>query len=76
MQYLVNCPAAPTRQDRELGDNVNLNTTMLDTMLSYSKDGETLSLEDLAEYHHLRHNQSLTDNVNFQFGNRMAICAL
>jgi hypothetical protein len=61
--------------DRILGDNVNLNITMLDTLLSFSKDGETSSLEDMAEYHHLRHNQSLADNVNFQFGNRMAICA-
>lgn len=73
---MVNCPAAPTRNDRELGENVNINMTLFDSLLSFSKDGETLSLEDLAEHHHLRHNQSKAENPKFRFGNRDALCSL
>lgn len=50
--------------------------TLLDSLLSFSKDGETLTLEDLAEHHHLRHNQSLADNPRFRFGNQDAACAM
>lgn len=75
-QYHVNCPAAPTRNDRGMGDNVNINMTLLESLLSFSKDGETLTIEDLAEHHHLRHNQSLADNPHFRFGNQGAICSL
>lgn len=76
MQHVSNCPTAPTRNDRELGDNVNLNITLLESLLSFSKDGETLTMEDMAEHHHLRHNQSLADNPQFRFGNRDASCSL
>lgn len=76
VQHITNCPAAPTRSDREIGDNVNLNMTLLESMLSMSKDGETLTFEDMAEHHHLRHNQSLAENPSFRFGNSDAICAL
>lgn len=76
VQYVINCPAAPTRNDRAVGDNINLNMTLFESLLSFSKDGETLSLEDLAEHHHLRHNQSKAENPNFVFGNQGAICSL
>ncbi|THC96183.1 hypothetical protein EYZ11_004346 [Aspergillus tanneri] len=74
MQYVVNCPAAPTRNDRAVGDNININMTLFESLLSFSKDGLTLSLEDLAEHHHLRHNQSKAENPSFVFGNQGAIC--
>ncbi|OJJ96371.1 hypothetical protein ASPACDRAFT_34759 [Aspergillus aculeatus ATCC 16872] len=70
VQYVINCPAAPTRNDRAVGDNINLNMTLFESLLSFSKDGETLSLEDMAEHHHLRHNQSKAENPNFVFGNQ------
>ncbi|KAA8649467.1 uncharacterized protein ATNIH1004_002138 [Aspergillus tanneri] len=73
VQYVINCPAAPTRNDRAIGDNININMTLFESLLSFSKDGETLSLEDLAEHHHLRHNQSKAENPNFVFGNQGAI---
>ena len=76
VQYIINCPAAPTRNDRAIGDNVNINMTLLESLLSFSKDNETLSLEDLAEHHHLRHNQSVQENPSFRFGNKGAICSL
>ncbi|KAL8847169.1 MAG: hypothetical protein Q9221_007770 [Calogaya cf. arnoldii] len=52
VQHIINCPAAPTRQDIEVGDN------------------------DMAEHHHLRHNQSKAENPRFRFGNQDAACAL
>ncbi|KAK6609000.1 toxin biosynthesis [Botrytis cinerea] len=76
VHHRINCPASPTRNDRELGDNVNMNMTLLESLLGFSKDGETLTLEDLAEHHHLRHNQSLAENSHFRFGNLDAACAL
>jgi len=76
VQYVINCPAAPTRNDRAIGDNINLNMTLFKSLLSFSKDGVTLSLEDLAEHHHLRHNQSKAENPGFIFGNQGAICSL
>ncbi|KAI9039420.1 putative toxin biosynthesis peroxidase [Aspergillus affinis] len=76
VQYVVNCPAAPTRNDRAVGDNVNINMTLFESLLSFSKDGVTFTLEDLAEHHHLRHNQSKAENPNFVFGNQGAICSL
>ncbi|KAG2025142.1 hypothetical protein GB937_002901 [Aspergillus fischeri] len=76
VQYVINCPAAPTRNDRAVGDNINLNMTLFESLLSFSKDGETLSLEDMAEHHHLRHNQSKAENPEFVFGNQGAICSL
>ncbi|PWY93120.1 putative toxin biosynthesis peroxidase [Aspergillus sclerotioniger CBS 115572] len=76
VQYVINCPAAPTRNDRAVGDNINLNMTLFESLLSFSKDGETLSLEDMAEHHHLRHNQSKAENPGFVFGNQGAICSL
>lgn len=76
MQYITNCPAAPTRNDREIGDNVNMNMTLFDSLLSFSKDNETLTMEDMAEHHHLRHNQSVLWNPRFRFGNQGAICSL
>lgn len=56
VQHAINCPAAPTRLDRDIGKNINLNTTLLESLLGFSKDGESLTLEDLAEHHLLRHN--------------------
>ncbi|KAF7165184.1 hypothetical protein CNMCM5623_009450 [Aspergillus felis] len=53
-----------------------LKKTLFDSLLSFSKDGETLSLEDMAEHHHLRHNQSKAENPGFVFGNQGAICSL
>ncbi|KAE8354431.1 hypothetical protein BDV28DRAFT_147161 [Aspergillus coremiiformis] len=50
--------------------------TLFESLLSFSKDGETLSLEDMAEHHHLRHNQSKAENPGFIFGNQGAICSL
>ncbi|KAI1324960.1 Chloroperoxidase [Xylariaceae sp. FL0255] len=76
VQYDTNCPAAPTRNDRELGDNVNMNMTLFKQLLSASKDGETLTLEDAAEHHHRRHNDSKLRNPEFRFGNQGAICSL
>jgi hypothetical protein len=76
VQYVINCPAAQTRNDRTVGDNLNLNLTLFEPLLSFSKDGETLSLEDPAEHHHLRHNQSKAENPAFVFGNQGAICSL
>ena len=76
VQYTVNCPAAPTRNDRAIGENVNINMTLYHSLMSFSSDGETLSLEDMAEHHHLRHNQSLAENPTFVFGNQGAICSL
>ena len=76
VQFKVNCLAAPTRDDRGVGDNVNLNKTLLEQLLSASKDGETLTLEDAAEHHHRRHNDSKATNPNFRFGNHGAICSL
>lgn len=76
MQYDINCPAAPTRNDRDIGDNVNLNVTLLEQLLSASKDGVTLTVEDAAEHHHRRHNDSRANNPNFQFGHQMALCSL
>lgn len=76
VQYDINCPAAPTRNDRELGDNVNINMTLFEQLMSVSKDGVTLSLEDAAEHHHRRHNDSKANNPEFRFGNQMAICSL
>ena len=76
MQHIVNCPAAPTRDDIELGNNIDLNTTLLESLLGFSKDGATLTVEDMAEHHHLRHNQSKADNPKFRFGNLDAACAL
>ncbi|KAJ5521734.1 hypothetical protein N7527_005849 [Penicillium freii] len=76
VQYVINCPAAPTRNDRAVGDNININMTLFESLLSFSKDGETLSLEDMAEHHHQRHNQSKIENPGFVFGNQGAICSL
>ncbi|KAL8662218.1 MAG: hypothetical protein Q9202_004900 [Teloschistes flavicans] len=76
VQHAINCPAAPARLDREIGNNIDLNTTLLDSLLSFSKDGETLTLEDMAEHHHLRHNQSRAGSKSWQFGNSDATCAL
>ena len=56
VQHSINCPATPTRLDKEIGNNIDLNMTLFNQLLSFSKDGETFSLEDLAEHHHLRHN--------------------
>lgn len=50
--------------------------TLFDQLLCFSKDGETFSLEDLAEHHHLRHNQSRAESPHWQFGNSDATCAL
>jgi len=72
----MNCPAAPTCNDRDVGENVNMNMTLFDSFLSFFKDGATLTLHDLAEHHHLRHNQSKLENPKFRFGNRDAICSL
>ena len=76
MQHVTNCLAAPTRNDIELGDNVNLNVTLLESLLNFSKDNETLTMEDMAEHHHLRHNQSKAENPKYRFGNIDAVCAL
>ncbi|EXA28548.1 hypothetical protein BFJ63_vAg18201 [Fusarium oxysporum f. sp. narcissi] len=76
VQFKINCLAAPTRDDRRVGDNVNLNKTLLKQLLSASKDGETLIIEDTAEHHHRRHNDSKATNPNFRFGNSGAICSL
>ncbi|KAI4149559.1 MAG: hypothetical protein L6R39_002472 [Caloplaca ligustica] len=76
VQHAINCPAAPTRLDRDIGNNIDLNTTLLDSLLSFSKDGQTLTLEDLAEHHHLRHNQSRAESKSWQFGNSDTTCAL
>ncbi|KAI9690935.1 MAG: hypothetical protein M1822_008555 [Bathelium mastoideum] len=75
MQYETNCPAAPTRNDREIGDNVNMNMTLFEQLISASTDGVTISLEDAAEHHHRRHNDSKANNPNFRFGNQGAICS-
>ncbi|KAL9120963.1 MAG: hypothetical protein Q9187_002482 [Circinaria calcarea] len=75
-QHVVNGPAAPTRNDRELGENVNINMTLFNSLVSFSKDGVTLTPEDLAEHHHLRHNQSKRENPKFRFSNRDAVTAL
>ena len=76
VQYAVNCPAAPTRNDRAVGENVNINMTLYNSLISFSSDGVTLSLEDMAKHHHLRHNQSLAENPGFIFGNQGALCSL
>ena len=78
VQYAVNCPAAPTRNDRQTGrDNVHLNRTLYESLLAFSSDGGvTLSLEDMAEHHHLRHNQSRAETPGFVFGNQGALCCL
>ncbi|KAH8722836.1 Chloroperoxidase [Phaeosphaeriaceae sp. PMI808] len=75
VQFAVNCPAAPTRNDRQVAENININMTLYETLISYSSDGETLSLEDMAEFHHLRHNMSKAENPFFTFGNQGAICS-
>ncbi len=74
MQHAINCPAAPTRNDIELGDNIALNRTLYDSLISFSKDQATLTLEDMAEHQHLRHNQSAAENPAWRFGNLEAIC--
>ena len=78
VQYAVNCPAAPTRNDRQTGrDNIGLNRTLYESLMGFSGDGGvTLSLEDLAKHHHLRHNQSKAETPGFVFGNQGAICSL
>ena len=76
VQHAINCPAAPTRLDRDIGNNIDLNMTLFNQLLSFSKDGETFSLEDLSEAHHLRHNQSRSESPHWQFGNSDATCAL
>ncbi|KAH7303980.1 Chloroperoxidase [Stachybotrys elegans] len=76
VQFRINCPAAPTRNDRGVGDNVNLNETLLEQLLSASKDGVTLTVEDAAEHHHRRHNDSKATNPNFRFGYQGAMCSL
>ncbi|RYP54498.1 hypothetical protein DL768_000700 [Monosporascus sp. mg162] len=76
VQYDTSCPAAPTRNDRGLGDNVNMNMTFFEQLISASKDGVTLLFEDAAEHHHRRHNDSKANNPNFRFGNQTAICSL
>ena len=50
--------------------------TLFNSLLSFSKDNTTLTLEDLAEHHHLRHNQSKIENPKFRFGNLDAVCTL
>lgn len=50
--------------------------TLFNQLLSFSKDSETFSVEDLAEHHHLRHNQSRAESPHWQFGNTDATCAL
>ncbi|KAL8704590.1 MAG: hypothetical protein Q9201_002237 [Fulgogasparrea decipioides] len=67
---------APTRVDRNIGNSIDLNTTLLGSLLSFSKDGETLNLEDMAAQHHLRHNQSRAQSKSWQFGISDEICAL
>ncbi|KAL8795219.1 MAG: hypothetical protein Q9195_002230 [Heterodermia aff. obscurata] len=76
VQHSINCPAAPTRLDKDIGNNVDINMTLFKQLLSFSKDGQTFSLEDLAEHHHLRHNQSRAESPRWQFGNADATCAL
>lgn len=76
VQHAINCPAAPTRLDKDVGNNIDINMTLFNQLLSFSKDGVTFSLEDLAEHHHLRHNQSRAENPHWQFGNSDATCAL
>ena len=76
VQNVIDCPAPPTRLDKDIGSNIDLNITLFNQLLSFSKDGETFSLEDLAEHHHLRHNQSRAESPRWQFGNAVATCAL
>ncbi|CAF9910692.1 MAG: hypothetical protein HETSPECPRED_010149 [Heterodermia speciosa] len=69
VQHSINCAAAPTRLDKDIGNNVDINMTLFKQLLSFSKDGQTFSLEDLAEHHHLRHDQSRAESPRWQFGN-------
>ncbi|CAF9939478.1 hypothetical protein IMSHALPRED_001366 [Imshaugia aleurites] len=75
-QHSINCPAAPTRLEKNIGNNIDIDMTLFNQLLSFSKNGETFSLEDLAEHHHLRHNQSRAEGPHWQFGNSNATCAL
>lgn len=76
VQNIINSPAAPTRNDRATGENVNINMTLYNSLISFSSDGVTLSLEDMAKHHHLRHNQSVADNPTFVFGSLGALVSL
>lgn len=76
MQRAISCLAAPTRSDSGIGKNIDLNTTLMESLPGFSKDGETLTLEDLAEHHHLRHNQSRSGSPSWQIGNTDATCGL
>ncbi|KAI5779359.1 Chloroperoxidase [Geopyxis carbonaria] len=76
VQHVTNFPTSPCRSDIELGDNINLNRTLYKSFLSFSSDGETWTVEEMARHHHLRHNQSLALNPKFRFGNRDAFGTL
>ena len=73
---MINFNSAPTRSDIQLGNNLDLNNTLLESLLSFSKNSKTLTVNDLAEHHHLRHNDSKRDNPEFRFGNLAAIGTL
>ena len=76
VQHSIHCPTAPTRLDKDIGNNVDINMNLFKQLLSFSKDGQAFSLEDLAEHHHLRHDQSRAESPRWQFGNSDATCAL
>ncbi len=62
--------ASLTRRDAHEGDAAKLCPPLLDQLLSLSKDGKTLTLEDLAAAHQLRMAQSAQDGhpVPFKAG--------
>eukprot|EP01110_Echinostelium_bisporum_P010270 TRINITY_DN3555_c0_g2_i1.p1 TRINITY_DN3555_c0_g2~~TRINITY_DN3555_c0_g2_i1.p1 ORF type:complete len:172 (+),score=51.40 TRINITY_DN3555_c0_g2_i1:19-534(+) len=63
--------ASMTRDDLYFGDNHSLNKTLLSALIASSSDGgQTISLDDFANYQSVRQNNSKAYNPEFTFGGK------
>lgn len=56
-----------TRQDRELGDCINIDPSLLQNFLSSSADGQYFTLTDFANYRKKRYEEQKAANPNLKF---------
>ncbi|KAF4336999.1 chloroperoxidase [Fusarium beomiforme] len=57
-----------TRLDHQQGDNINLQKDLVEDLLASSKDGQTLTANDLAEFRKKRIARQREDNPGLQYG--------
>ncbi|KAL1916377.1 uncharacterized protein VTP21DRAFT_5568 [Calcarisporiella thermophila] len=73
---LLEHDASLVRQDAFLGDHVHANQTMLNHMLSFSRDGRTLTLLDIARIRRYRERDSMQRNPNYSISPFQTLVAL